>query len=175
MIEAVKKKLSEILDKRVIISEKKLSEMRISEFEDKYQIKVPKQYREFLLNYGEAYINTGYQFPMIEKSIVTPQSGFETIDFLYSVSFIENAEQYIEENGIKMLPIGQASGDIVCIGVQEDKTGKIFYMYHESEDLDYYLISESFVEFILSFEKQEEKVINLDEVEIELDEELLND
>lgn len=81
MIEAVKKKLSEILDKRVIISEKKLSEMRISEFEDKYQIKVPKQYREFLLNYGEAYINTGYQFPMIEKSIVTPQSRIETIDF----------------------------------------------------------------------------------------------
>ena len=50
-------------------------------------------------------------------------------------------------------------------------------MYHEDEDenLNYYLIAESFDKFILSFEKRVENMINLDEVEIELDDDLWND
>ena len=177
MIKTVRKKLEEILDKEIVTHDNRLSNEKINAFENKFQIKIPEEYRWFLVNYSESYINSDYQFPMIEKSMITPKSGFETIDFLYSSDFIENAEQYISNYGKEMIPIGEASGDNVCIGVQGDGFGKIYYVYHEDEDenLNYYLIAESFDKFILSFEKRVENMINLDEVEIELDDDLWND
>ena len=177
MIKTVRKKLEEILDMEIVTHDNRLSNEKINAFENKFQIKIPEEYRWFLVNYSESYINSDYQFPMIEKSMITPKSGFETIDFLYSSDFIENAEQYISNYGKEMIPIGEASGDTVCIGVQGDGFGKIYYVYHEDEDenLNYYLIAESFDKFILSFEKRVENMINLDEVEIELDDDLWND
>ena len=177
MIETDRKKLEEILDKEVIINDNKLSRKKIDSFEDKFKIKIPQEYKDFMVNYIESYINSDYQFPMIEKSIITPKSGFETIDYLYSSNFVENAEKYILNYGRKMVPIGEADGDIICIGVEENNFGKIYYIYHEdeNEELKYYLIAESFNNFILSFEKKVEKKINLEEVEIELDENLWND
>ena len=176
MVETMKQKLVEILDKEIVINNNILSEKEICIFENKFKIELPKEYKDFLTNYVEVYINDDYQFPMSEKSVFTPLSGFETMDFLYGGDFIVNAEQYISNYGKEMIPIGEASGDIICIGIQENNFGKIFYSYHEDEgNKKYYLVAKSFNEFILSFKKKVENSINLDEVEIELDDELWNE
>lgn len=176
MNKKVKQKLNEILDMETVIDGKKLSETEIADFESAHGIKLSKEYKDFLMNYTEVYINDDYKFPMIEKSDLTPESGFENIDFLYVGNFIQNAEKFIKEYGKKLLPIGETAGDTLCIGVRGDMSGKIYFIYHEDEDenKDEYLAANSFNEFILSFEKREGHGIDLDEIEIELDDDLWN-
>lgn len=174
MNKKVKQKLDEILDMEVIIDNQKLSKEDITNFEAVHNIKLSKEYKDFLMNFKEAYINDYYKFPLIEKSDLTPENGFENIDFLYVGNFIANAEKFIKNYGKKMLPIGETAGNTICIGVQGNMEGKIYYIYHEdeNEDKDEYLVANSFNEFILSFEKQEGNSIDLDEIEIELDDDL---
>lgn len=154
MLETVEQKLEEILDKEAVIDDNRLSEKEICVFEKKFQIELPKEYRDFLTNNIEAYVRDAYQFPMLERTMITPKSGFEMIDYLYVGNFIINAEQYILDYGKEMIPIGEAGRDTICIGTQEDNYGKIYYSYHEDEESNYCLVSPSFNEFILSFEKK---------------------
>lgn len=174
MNKKVRQKLNEILDMKTIIDSKRLSEIEIADFESAYEIQLPEEYKDFLMNFPEVYVNDDYKFPMIEKSNLTPENGFENIDFLYVGNFISNAEQFIKEYGINLLPIGETAGDTICIGVQGNTNGKIYFIYHEGEDKDEYLAANSFNEFILSFEKRDDHGIDLDEIEIELDDDLWN-
>lgn len=176
MNKKVKRKINEILDMNAVIDNRSLSKIEIAEFESSHGIRLPEEYKDFLMNFIEVYVNDDYKFPMIEKSELTPESGFENIDFLYVGNFISNAEKFIKEYGIKLLPIGETAGDTLCIGVRGDMAGKIYLIYHEneSEDKDEYLIANSFNEFILSFEKRDGHAIDLDEIEIELDDDLWN-
>lgn len=176
MNKKVERKLNEILDMKTVIDSQKMSETEIADFESAHGIKLSGEYKDFLMNFTEVYINDDYKFPMIEKSDLTPESGFENIDFLYVGNFIQNAEKFIKEYGGDMLPIGETAGDTLCIGVRGDMTGKIYFIYHEdeNEDKDEYLAANSFNEFILSFEKREGHSIDLDEIEIELDDDLWN-
>lgn len=177
MLEVVKQKLEEILDKEVVINDNVLSVNEICNFENKFQIQLPEEYKDFLRDYVEVYVNDNYKFQMSEKSTITPNDGFESMDYLYSADFILKAEQFFSNYGKEMIPIGEASGDIICMGIQGERYGKVYYFYHENESIEqnYYLIAESFNEFILSFEKWVEDIINLDEIEIELDDDLWND
>ena len=80
-MEEIEKKLEEILDKEIFNSSNSLSDEEVSAFEDEYNIKLPKEYKFFLMNYMEGYINADYRFPIIEKSVITPVDGFCSIDF----------------------------------------------------------------------------------------------
>lgn len=174
MNKEVKQKLNKILYEEITIDNKLLSTKDIYNFENKYNIKLPTEYKNFLINYIERYINENYYFPMIEKSMFVQNDGFESVDYLYGGSFIENAERYIDEYGYEFLPIGEAVGNIICIGIQKNNFGMIYYLYHEDSLQHHYLVSRSFNEFILSFIKRETAYnINLDEIEIELDENLM--
>ena len=106
IMEEIEKKLEEILDKEIFNSSNSLSDEEISAFEDEYNIKLPKEYKFFLMNYMEGYINDDYRFPMIEKSVITPVDGFGSIDFLYVGNFIKEAKKYIFNYGMENLPIG---------------------------------------------------------------------
>lgn len=174
MNKKVKQKLNEILDMNTIIDDKRLSEAETSDFESAHGIQLPKEYKDFLMNFPEVYVNDDYKFPMVEKSNLTPESGFENIDFLYVGNFISNAENFIKEFGTKLLPIGETAGDTICMGIQGNMNGKIYFIYHEDENKDEYLAANSFNEFILGFEKRESHGIDLDEIEIELDDDLWN-
>lgn len=174
MNKKVNQKLNEILDMEVVINSEKLSMKRITDFENKYGFKLSDEYKDFLIKFNETYIKDYYKFPMAETSNLTPKDGFENIDYLYVGNFIKNAEKYMKHWGEKMLPIGETAGDLICIGVQENIAGKIYFIYHEDENEDKaaYLVANSFNEFILSFEKRERSSIDLDDIEIELDEDL---
>lgn len=78
-----------------------MSDEEVSAFEDEYNIKLPKEYKFFLMNYMEGYINDDYRFPIIEKSVITPVDGFCSIDFLYVGNFIKEAKKYIFNYGRK--------------------------------------------------------------------------
>ncbi|WP_416150187.1 SMI1/KNR4 family protein [Salipaludibacillus sp. HK11] len=81
------------------------------------------------------------------------------------------------------MPIADADGgDLICIGLKDKYRGKIYYWYHENETTDedgkeyYYLIANSFEEFISKFSFHERKKnVNLDDIELFLDEDLLKD
>uniref|UniRef100_UPI00300B0FA1 SMI1/KNR4 family protein n=1 Tax=Solibacillus ferritrahens TaxID=3098620 RepID=UPI00300B0FA1 len=85
--------------------------------------------------------------------------------------------------GSIVMPIADADGgDLICIGLKDKYRGKIYYWYHEGEMTDedgkeyYYLIANSFEEFILKFSLHERKKnVNLDDIELFLDENLLKD
>lgn len=176
MNKKIRQKLDEILDMEVIIDNRKLSVKDIANFEDKHGFKLSEEYKDFLMNFKETYIKDYYKFPMIEVSNLTPEDGFENIDYLYVGNFIKNAEGFMKDWGEKMLPIGETAGDLICIGVQGNIAGKIYFIYHEDENEDKtaYLVANSFNEFILSFEKHERNSIDLDEIEIELNDDLWN-
>lgn len=174
MNKKVRQKLNEILDMKTVIDDKRLYETEISDFESAHGIQLPKEYKDFLMNFPEVYVNDDYKFPMVEKSDLTSESGFENIDFLYVGNFISNAEKFIKEYGTKLLPIGETAGDTICMGIQGNMNGKIYFIYHEDENKDEYLAANSFNEFILGFEKRESHGIDLDEIEIELDDDLWN-
>ena len=176
-MEEIEKKSEEILDKEIFNSSNSLSDEEVSAFEDEYNIKLPKEYKFFLMNYMEGYINYDYRFPIIEKSVITPVDGFCSIDFLYVGNFIKEAKKYIFNYGRENLPIGvSVSGDLLCMGMQEERYGKIYYWYHEdeSEGKGYYFVAESFGKFILSFEKKPMELSNIDDIEIELDDAILD-
>lgn len=185
MNEAVKQKLNEILDEEIVNDSKVLSEKQIHGFEKKYNIKIPQEYRDYINNYCEVYIKDPYKFPMIEVSPITRENGYETINFLYSSNFIRYAEEYLTNENLQiapiskkqMVPIGEEFGDLLCIGIEGSKYGKIYYIYHEDEykiDDNYYLVANSFNEFILSFKKiEDENLIDMNEVTVELADQLL--
>ena len=120
-MEETEKKLEEILDKEIFNSSNSLSDEEVSAFEDEYNIKLPKEYKFFLMNYMEGYINDDYRFPIIEKSVITPVDGFCSIDFLYVGNFIKEAKKYIFNYGRENLPIGvSVSGDLLCMGIKKN-------------------------------------------------------
>ena len=57
VMEEIEKKLEEILDKEIFNNSNSLSDEEVSAFEDEYNIKLPKEYKFFLMNYMEGYIN----------------------------------------------------------------------------------------------------------------------
>lgn len=179
MLNIIKDKLHKILDKNIIIDNKTLSKDEIETIEKKYNILFPSEYKEFLTIYNEVYVKENYMFPMIEKSTITPKDGFESMDYFYSGNLEKSIQDFIDEYGNNVIPIGEAGGDdYICIGIEGELNGKIFYVYHEEEvrNNKYFLIANSFIDFILSFEEHEiECNIDLDEIEIELDSDLWND
>jgi len=149
----VEKKLNEILDKKYNNGTSRLSIEIIEDFEKRLNIHLPNEYKEFLTLYYSCYIKEDYYFSMIEKSKITSSNGMKALDYFYNSEFVNNAGNFISIWGNEVLPIGESSGDYICIGVQKNNFGKIFVLYHEDEEREngLYLAADSFYQFILSF------------------------
>ncbi len=147
-------------------------------FEKKYNILLPKKYEEFLLNYGSGYIKDDYYYNALENTPLTPESGYNSVDYFYGSDIVENINIFLEELNGQLLPIADAGGgDFICIGVKDEYKWKVYYWTHEgeNEDLDdnLYLIANTFEGFIQSFEEHSSE-INLDDIELILDDDLLD-
>ena len=153
MDKLVKKKLNEILDKDCNNGKGKLTQKQLSEFEKRYDVSLPEDYKDFLISFYSCYVNDDYFFPMIERSKLTPDDNMETIYYFYNLEFETKAKEYVNIYGINTLPIGESAGDYICIGVQPNNKGKIYLLYHEDCEREdgLFLIANSFKEFILSF------------------------
>lgn len=170
----MKKKLRQIVVHDSISKIKQYEESKIIAVEEELHIKLPKDYRSFILNYGNFVASEEYAYKAIEPSPWAPKDGFETVDFFYGLDDDENGlkyniKLYNHQINESVIPIASSPGDNqICIGLKGDYYGKIYFWDHESEDeKDLYLIANSFCDFIISFKKHKINIdVDLDDIEI---------
>jgi len=187
MNQIIKQKLNEIIDSELVISNKDSSYETIEKIERLYEVDLPLDYKEFLLEYGGCFIKENRMYQPIEVTPVTPEDGFDSIGGFYGIT--NNAygiepiiQTYKDVLGNIVLPIADADGgDLICIGLRGKYRGKIYFWYHEGEISNdeneyYYLIANSFEEFISKFSFHERNTnVNLDDIDLFLDDDLLKD
>lgn len=121
----------------IIIEEKfqKTTEKQIAKFEVKKSIKLPKDYRQFLLEY-----NGGR--PM-EYEFKISKNNSDTVIFFLGLGVKKNHPNYdLETNLIvyknrmpsELLPIADDPfGNKICLSIKGKKRGKIYLWWHEDE------------------------------------------
>lgn len=165
----------------------------IQGIEKEYNIKLPESYKCFLLLCNNAFFSNEVIFKIGNSENI--------LNEIYSLTGNENLIEQIETFIFRMpeaiIPIGESpNGDQICIGVKEDKNGKIYLWEHENElearkmigeinsDTDinsYYenliLINNSFLDFLnsLKINGKIDEGEDFEAVEIWLDDDLLND
>ncbi|WP_106498329.1 SMI1/KNR4 family protein [Lentibacillus sp. Marseille-P4043] len=184
------------------ISFKNLRREHLKALEKKYNIVIPKEYKEFLESYDETFFEKEIIYKPIEPSPVMTKEGKQYFDGFYGLMSENNINQQIEsyENRIpgNLVPIGECpAGNLICIGVNEPVFGKIYFWNHENEleaklmigekaDIEnidsywdnVYLISESFVDFLNNLEIEDEfenEDVDVEEVDLWLDDDLMDD
>ncbi|WP_408071997.1 SMI1/KNR4 family protein [Butyrivibrio sp. JL13D10] len=157
-----------------------LSESKLQQFEDELCIKLPKDYREYILKYPSLYVKDDYKVKMKECSMYTPDDGFDYVEYLYGSELVSTGKgrmKFIEEEDESdcFLPIGESAGDMILICVKGKEYGKVFMYYHESDEKNVpaFLIADSFEEFINGFELRPDDDIDYSKVKIRLDDDLL--
>lgn len=150
----------------------------ITSFEKRYGIILPKEYEEFLLDYGSGYIRDDYYYVALENTPLTPEDGYNSVDYFYGSDIEDNIDVFLEELNGQLLPIADAGGgDFICIGVKGERKWKIYYWLHEGEssmtEENIYLIANNFQMFIQSFEEHSSEN-ELDDIELILDDDLLD-
>ncbi len=187
MNKIIKQKLNEIIDSELVVSNKDSSYKTIEKIERLYEVDLPLDYKEFLLEYGGCFIKENRMYQPIEVTPVTPEDGFDSIGGFYGIT--NNAysiepiiQTYKDVLGNIVLPIADADGgDLICIGLRGKYRGKVYFWYHEGKISNdgneyYYLAANSFEEFISKFSFHERKThVNLDDIDLFLDDDLLKD
>ncbi|MCL2355437.1 MAG: SMI1/KNR4 family protein [Oscillospiraceae bacterium] len=123
-------------------------EKYIVNFERKYNIEIPCQYREFLLAYnGGETLKTDFRSKKISSDI----NGFYGLGFAdadLNYSFFEETGTLINYLKDNMLPIGSnVFGDHILIGIDGDNLGKIYFYYHD-RPTKYIELAEDFKVFV---------------------------
>ena len=111
--------------------------------------------------------------PSIELSKKIQQTQFE-IDSFYG---LYNDENNIEDKmnfykdiiPVDLIPIGDLpGGDLVCLGTKDDKQNKIYFWFHEKDEKNVHLVSDSFKNFIMNFKSINVEKNILDDVELNI-------
>lgn len=141
----------------------KLTLKNISEFEEQFNIKLPYDYREFMMenNGGTPEGNWGFKFVETNTSKETESiiNYFEVIYPEQTTEIDDLKEGYIdllESNQIsnELIPIADDPfGNILLLGVKGDYYGKVVFGNHELEDPEtghiiLSFVAESFSKFI---------------------------
>jgi cell wall assembly regulator SMI1 len=141
----------------------KLTEKNISEFEKQFNIKLPDDYRAFMLknNGGTPEEDWAFDFVDITTNTKTDsdiQNFFVIYDEeTYKDDDLRKSYRILRENGevpVGILPIADdPGGNLICLSVSDKNYGEVFFCDHELEDPDTgYLvmsvIAESFSKFI---------------------------
>jgi hypothetical protein len=139
----------------------------LDSIEQQYGFRLPSEYRKFLLEYGRIDFPTGISYLLKERVPEVARLG----DFydLQSDGFNnlrKNIDTYRGRMAFNIIPIADCpGGDLICIGVIKEVYGRIFFWDHNQEKFDpsenelwsnVYLVSDSFLGFILSLQKIEE-------------------
>jgi hypothetical protein len=114
---------------------KKISMRDVREFERKYDLKLPGEYVDFLLE-----CNGGYP----EKSTfkISDEEGESVINKFYGIGDMKGNLAKVYEVLDGELPEGFISiandpgGNEICIGVSEEYFGKVYFWMHDMEPID---------------------------------------
>lgn len=163
----VKKKLIEIIDINVSSKKKSITGKEIEMLENKYGFILPKDYKDFLCEYGGSFIKDDYLFKPIELTPMTPRDGYDSMGYFYGDD-VDDIDTKIGDFHYnfkeKVIPIaGAHGGDLICLGIKGELRGQVFNWYHENEIDDdvndlrktLFLVAENFNDFIMSFEYHE--------------------
>ncbi|MDQ0244738.1 hypothetical protein J2S09_002309 [Bacillus fengqiuensis] len=178
----IESKLSEFEIKKY--SKRKHHKDEIETIEVEYKVEFPEDFKLFLLQYGTCTFNEDdIYYRSIEKNPWTPDDGFESVEIFYGLDkdeydirqMIQRYSEYIPGN---LIPFAESpGGNQICIAVNGNEKGKIYFWDHENRNgqKDLFLVAESFSDFINSFQRYQRDLPDIDDVEIWLDDDLLND
>lgn len=124
-------------------TENKDIEKEIAELENSLNIKLPEQYRKFLLRYN------GGDTPKTEFNIKREASDVRYFLGAGNVEISFSKVYYMEDFLKKgILPIAEDSfGNYISVGIDEDNNGKVYFCDHE-KGMRKKVLTETFVEFI---------------------------
>lgn len=129
-----------------------LSVESLESFEAYHNLKLPKDYREFLLMYNGGYPNPGIY-------TIGDEQGESVLNIFYGIGdMYDNLEKkfdiFDEILEIGFIPIADdPSGNQICIGMNGEHFGRIYHWAHdeENDELDnMYFIANSLNEFLMS-------------------------
>lgn len=178
-MEQLKKKLEEIIDFDIKEIDEVWGEGNIKTLEEKYDLKLPRDYAFYLQYYGNDYIRENYRF--IPSSIILSKNvngaQFE-IDSIYGFGNDENKidnkiKFYKDILPADLFPIADLpGGDLICIGKKDDKKDKVYIWFHEMDRENVFLVSDSFESFIKNFQRIKVEENTLDKAELNLSDKL---
>ncbi|GIN66296.1 hypothetical protein J41TS2_17170 [Bacillus sonorensis] len=148
-----------------IFAEKKHTEGEIEELEKKYRVKLPNDYKQFLLKYGASMIcDDGVFYKSLEQDTWS-EDEFQVVEFFYGLEetdldldIQDKINTYAERFPEGIIPIASSPfGNEICLQTKSDGFGKIYFWDHEyrSSEGDFFLIANSFADFIKSLVKKE--------------------
>ena len=110
----------------------RLSKEDLNSFENKHNITLPQDYRDFLLEY-----NGGY--PLTGTYKISEEIGESILNIFYGIgSMYDNLEKkfdiFDEILDIGFIPIADdPSGNQICIGINQEYFGQIYHWAHDEE------------------------------------------
>ncbi|MFS0765693.1 SMI1/KNR4 family protein [Peribacillus phoenicis] len=199
-IDQIENKLNALNIKKQEFTSLSSRENQVKKLEKMYDIYIPKDYKEFLLNYDETFFDNEVTYKPIETSPWTSKEGTQVFEGFYGLSsennLFDKIKDYLNRMPDCMIPIGESpGGNVICIGVRGSYIGKVYFWNHENEreakimagidvasdDINSYwenihLVSETFLGFLSDLELiNETEKLDVDGVELWLDDELLDD
>lgn len=121
--------------KNITDSYKKLTSKEIEHFERENRVKLPKRYKEFLLQW-----NGGYPEPSV--FYISKEQGVSVLNKFYSIGDIDNdLVDYIDIYEYRLpdgfIPIADdPAGNAILLGTQDPYYEKIYFWDHEEEPQD---------------------------------------
>ena len=156
----------EHLEKRV---DKLITEKDIIDFENKYDFKLPKEYKDFLLSYNGGYLPYSIKLDENYYDLENVYSNNTEVNRFYSLQettgLLESDHVYCEDgifsqnfipNKLSPFATDHVGYYIFYIGVGENNLGKIYSYDHQGdlcepgEELKY--LCESFTDFVNGFQ-----------------------
>lgn len=137
-------------------SQKNLNEIDICDFERDLSIKLPEDYKSFLLKYNGGK-PTPRKFETVDKRFVSRIMFFFPITDAVTNNLTNIYLSYKQDNKFprNLLPIGEDPiNNLICISIQGKDSGSVYFWNKDDEDdkqLQYKyfsLISDSFSKFI---------------------------
>lgn len=138
---------------------KKLTMRKINKFEKRINYKLPEEYVKFLLEFnGGIPEKTVFVFDVggeEEDSVIQVFYSIDNEDELYDLFTVYEVMVEDEELQEYFLPIAEDEfGNNICIGLQNNNLGQIFFCDHEEDVLErMHFVSNSFNDFINSLIK----------------------
>lgn len=129
-----------------------LSIAKLEDLERNHNITLPKDYRDFLLEY-----NGGYPSPCIYN--ISTEQGESILNIFYGIGGIDYDLEYNFDILDEILEIGfipiadDPGGNQICIGINKEYYGQIFHWVHDEEHNEMesmYFLSNNFNEFLES-------------------------